>query len=176
MQILSTDQVLIHGIGDYITQSDWMAQNKTKAHWPAFCHALVYSSGFLLLQPSWKAWTVIFATHFLIDRYRLARYIVWAKNFLAPKTYWKQLRSGEWFPVSNQFNAEWRIWIDLAPGPMPAEFKDVLTVGEYRMLPFRECAGTGYPPSTPAWLSVWLLIIADNILHIAINGVALRWM
>jgi hypothetical protein len=66
-------QLLIHLWGDYILQSDWMAQNKTKAYLPAFVHALLYSLGFLLLRPSWKAWLVIAVTHFFIDRYRLAR-------------------------------------------------------------------------------------------------------
>ncbi len=32
---------------------------------------------------------------------------------------------------------------------------------------------TGYPSATPAWLAVWLLIIADNTLHLLINHYAL---
>lgn len=35
---------------------------------------------------------------------------------------------------------------------------------------------SGYPAGTPDWLAVWLLIIADNTLHVAINGVVLRWL
>lgn len=35
---------------------------------------------------------------------------------------------------------------------------------------------TGYPDDTPPWLAVWLLIIADNTLHLLINGAALRWL
>lgn len=35
---------------------------------------------------------------------------------------------------------------------------------------------TGYPVDTPPWLAVWLLIIADNIMHVLINGAALRWL
>lgn len=41
---------------------------------------------------------------------------------------------------------------------------------------FRECAATGYPPDRPPFLAVWLLIIADNILHVLINGLALRYL
>lgn len=79
------EQLILHLLGDYTLQSDWMAQNKTK-HWlPAFCHALVYSLPFLLIGSVW-AWLVIFTTHYLIDRYRLARYVCYAKNFLSPKT------------------------------------------------------------------------------------------
>ncbi len=35
---------------------------------------------------------------------------------------------------------------------------------------------TGYPESTPAWLSVWLLIVADNTLHLLINAAAVVWL
>lgn len=121
-------QLLLHLIGDYITQSDWMANNKTKAGWPAWCHATVYSLPFLLLCDQW-AFLVIWLTHFLIDRYRLARYVVFAKNFLG----WP-----------------WPKWGD--------------------------CKATGYPSERPAWLAVWLLIAADNTLHLAINYASLRWL
>ncbi|TGE07693.1 DUF3307 domain-containing protein [Hymenobacter fodinae] len=68
------EQILLHLLGDYVLQNDWMAQNKTKAHWPAFVHALLYALPFTLIAPSPLAWAVIFGTHFLIDRYRLALY------------------------------------------------------------------------------------------------------
>lgn len=74
------EQLILHLIGDYVTQSHWMADNKTKAHWPAFAHAMTYSMPFVLLSPSSEAFTVILLTHFLIDRYRLARYMVVLKN------------------------------------------------------------------------------------------------
>lgn len=128
-------QLIFHLIGDYVTQSDWMAQNKTKQLLPAFCHALMYSSPFIMLAVHaplpLTAWVVIFGTHLLIDRFRLARYVVFAKNFISP---WKT----------------WPKWAD--------------------------CSQTGYPNSTPLWLSVWLMIAADNTLHLAINYVALRWL
>lgn len=82
--MITADQIVIHSVGDYLTQSDWMANEKTKRWFPAFSHALLYSLGFLLLRPSLAAWAVIFGTHYLIDRYRLARYVVWLKNFIAP--------------------------------------------------------------------------------------------
>lgn len=75
-------QLIIHLIGDYCTQSDWMATNKTKASFPALMHALVYSLPFLLLTRRPVALFVIFGTHFFIDRFRLARYLVFAKNFM----------------------------------------------------------------------------------------------
>lgn len=129
------EQLILHLFGDYVTQSDWMAQNKMKANGPAWAHALIYSLPFLLLVRSAPnpqvAWMVIFVTHFTIDRYRLARYVVWAKNFLEP---------GKNNP------------------------------------PWIECTATGYPPDRPAWLAVWLMIAADNTLHLAINYAAVRWL
>lgn len=70
------EQLILHLCGDYLLQNDWLAQNKTKRHLPALIHALIYSLPFLLLQPSWAAWLMIFATHFFIDRYRLAKDLI----------------------------------------------------------------------------------------------------
>lgn len=74
-------QLILHLFGDYVTQSDWMANNKTKSFDAAFAHALIYSLPFWFIGSA-SAWVVIFTTHFLIDRYRLARFVVFAKNFL----------------------------------------------------------------------------------------------
>jgi hypothetical protein len=115
-------------VGDYLLQSDWMAGEKTKRSVPALAHALTYALPFLLLSPSPAAITVIVASHFVIDRWRLARWVVWAKNRLGPRS-------------------SWRAW--------------------------SECSATGYPPERPAWLATWLLILADNTIHVAINGTAL---
>jgi len=67
---------VLHFIGDYLLQNDYMAQNKTKSFVPAFIHALIYSLPFLILVPS-VYWFVLFISHFFIDRYRLAVY--WIK-------------------------------------------------------------------------------------------------
>lgn len=80
------EQLILHLLGDFVTQSDWMATNKTKRSWPAFCHAVVYSLPFLLIG-SPAAVCVIFVTHFFIDRYRLIRYLIWAKNWLSPQSH-----------------------------------------------------------------------------------------
>lgn len=68
------EQLLAHLIGDYLLQNDSMAVNKTKSHLWAFIHALTYSITFAFLAPSFLAWLVIFGTHFIIDRYRIALY------------------------------------------------------------------------------------------------------
>lgn len=81
-------QLIFHLTGDYVTQSDWMAQNKTRSTWAAFCHATVYAIPFLLIA-SVPAWLVIWSTHLIIDRFRLARYVCYAKNFLGAPSSWK---------------------------------------------------------------------------------------
>lgn len=138
------EQLLCHLWGDYVLQSDWMAQNKTKAFLPAWLHASAYTFAFLFLKPSLPAVFVIMVSHFLIDRFRLARYVVWLKNWMGP----------------------WEYYI-------PGE-----SMGRGRMRPTAPLAAspTGYPPETPVWLSVWLLIIADNTLHLTINYLALRYL
>lgn len=65
--------LILHFLGDYVFQNDWMAQNKTKSSYAAFVHALVYSVPFSLIV-SIHALLIIFLTHLLIDRFRLASY------------------------------------------------------------------------------------------------------
>lgn len=122
---------LAHLVGDYLIQSHWMATEKTKRWWPAIVHAVTYGLPFLLITQSPWALLVIVGTHAVIDRYRLARHVIWFKNLNAPRSHR-------------------RTW--------------------------EECSATGYPPETPAWLAVLLLIIADNTLHLLINFAAVYWL
>lgn len=125
-------ELIAHLLGDYALQSDWMAQEKTKRWGVAIVHAVVYSLPFLLLcTPSFAALTVMAVTHMVIDRLRLAKYISYAKNFLAPRAFWY----------------DWR-----------------------------DCEATGYHKDRPPWMSVWLLIITDNAIHLLINHFALRYL
>lgn len=145
-------ELILHLLGDYVLQSDWMANNKTKSSVAAGCHALVYSLPFLLLSPSWLAFAVILGTHFLIDRFRLARFVVWGKNCLGSPSWLRMMA-----------------WGDLHP-------RATTDTPEFCRLRWSNCSSTGYPSDTPAWLAVWLLIAADNTLHLAINHAALRWL
>lgn len=130
------EQLLLHLIGDYVTQSDWMAQNKRRSTYAAAVHASFYGLPFLFIG-SLPAVSVIMWTHFFIDRFAMARYLVFAKNFI----------------VFHDFSSE--AW------PWPK---------------WEDCKTTGYPSTSPPWLSVWLMIIADNTLHMCINYAALRWL
>lgn len=119
-----TRLMLAHLLGDYVTQTHHQAQRKTQAWGPALAHAATYTACHLLVtRTPWRL-AVIGGTHAVIDHYRLARWVVWAKNQAAPR----QWRS---FPTA-----------------------------------------TGYPGNTPDWLAVWLLIAADNTIHLTINALA----
>jgi hypothetical protein len=123
--------ILAHFVGDYLIQSDWMANEKTKRWWPAWAHALTYGLPFIAVTRSVPALVVIVVTHAVIDHYRLARHVAWAKNQLAPRS----------------FRQNWE-----------------------------ECKATGYGPDKPAWMAVWLMIIADNTMHMLINAAAVGWL
>ena len=82
--MFTADQLVAHAVGDYILQTSWMANTKTRSHVAAGLHAFTYALPFLLLRPSPAALAVIIVTHFLIDRYRLARYVCWAMNQIGP--------------------------------------------------------------------------------------------
>lgn len=92
--IVTAPQLLAHAVGDYVLQSDWQAQTKTEWWWPATLHAVTYGIPFLFLRPSLLALAVIIVSHYVIDRYRLARYVIWARNQLAPSRWRYTLRSG----------------------------------------------------------------------------------
>jgi hypothetical protein len=43
-------------------------------------------------------------------------------------------------------------------------------------LKWGDCSATGYHKDVPAWMSVWLMIAADNGIHLAINYTALKFL
>lgn len=127
--MFTADQFMAHVVGDYVLQSEWMATQKGRRSLATLVHCLSYILPFLFLTQNPLTLAIIGGTHFIIDRWNLARYIVWIKN----RPY---------------------------PGSSPWE----------------DCKETGFPSSTPMWLSGWLLIVMDNIMHITINGLALHYI
>jgi Protein of unknown function (DUF3307) len=104
----TVEQLLLHLIGDYVTQTDWMARSKASTTFPALCHAVVYSLPFLLLSPSLAAIVVIAVSHFLIDRFRLARHLAFAKNKLTGwHLRWEDCRTTGYPPEVPLANAFW---------------------------------------------------------------------
>jgi hypothetical protein len=115
---------LAHLVGDYLLQTHHQAVRKTQAWGPALAHAATYTAAHLPVTRDPRRLAVIGVTHAVIDRYRLARHVVWAKNQLAPAAY------------------------------RPPH------------------TATGYPEDAPPWLAFWLLIAADNVLHLLLNAAA----
>ena len=82
--------LICHLFGDYVFQSSWMANNKIKRLVPAIVHSCVYFVPFLIvLHPSLSATVVMIGTHILIDRFRLAKYVTFVSQYLAPPSEWK---------------------------------------------------------------------------------------
>jgi hypothetical protein len=75
------EQLILHLIGDYVTQTHRMATRKTASWAWAFAHAIVYSLPFMLLTTEPFAVFVILYSHAVIDRLRLARWVCWLKNW-----------------------------------------------------------------------------------------------
>jgi len=123
------EQLIAHLLGDYVFQTSHMAENKVHS-WPiAILHAFVYTIPFAFLTQSPLALAVIFSTHAVIDRYRLAHYVVMAKNMVGDPKNWRQFRTY-----------------------------------------------TGFADNTPAYMSVWLVIITDNTMHIIINYLSIKYL
>ena len=129
---VTADQLILHAIGDYVLQSDWMANTKTEKSFACVVHTTTYTLPFFLFTgASLEALAFICITHFIIDRWRIAKYVCYVKNFIGPRSSWK---------------------------------------------PWKECTTTGYHKDRPPWMTVWLLIITDNLMHVVCNAAALRWL
>lgn len=101
-------QLLCHLFGDFALQSSWMANNKTKRWFPATVHACVYFIPFfIVLRPSLMASVVMVVTHIVIDRFRLAKYVTFASQHLAPVNDWKS-----WSDCSNTgYHKDVPVWL-----------------------------------------------------------------
>jgi hypothetical protein len=155
--MITADQLVAHAVGDYILQSDWMATEKTKKSLAAFVHVVTYTLPFLFLTQVWWALALIAGTHFVIDRWRLARYVCWLKNWLGVP------RDKVIYPFTTG-------------KPMVESYSERVSDWSTVNKPWDECTATGYTKAKPDFLAVWLLIITDNILHVLINGLVLSYV
>lgn len=80
--------IFAHVIGDYIIQTDWMANEKTNRWLPAIIHGITYTIPYMLITQNIWALLIIGGTHIVLDHYRVAKYVVWIKNFMSPRKYW----------------------------------------------------------------------------------------
>lgn len=74
--------LLPHLMGDFLLQNQWMADNKQKSSLACAVHCLVYTLcyyAWFLATIGVVGYLVIFATHFVIDRFGLA--LVWMRCY-----------------------------------------------------------------------------------------------
>ena len=110
--MFTADQLVAHAVGDYVWLSDWVAAEKTKRSFPALVHCLVYTLPFLFLTQSPATLAVIAGVHFVIDRWHLARYVAWAKNWPWPGSApWKECRETGFRPETPRWLAGWLVII-----------------------------------------------------------------
>ncbi len=145
-------QLLIHLLGDFVLQSDYMALKKNENTTRCFIHVVLYTIPFLILTLAWKALLVIFVTHFLIDRFGLPKYLIYAKNHINP-----QLRYHPWKFCNKT-------------GYFDTPINSVDDFVDRRYLVDSE------EEIRPIWITVWLYIITDNGLHLAFNYLALTYL
>lgn len=137
--------LLCHFVPDFWLQSDWCAMNKSKKSWNCLVHVFIYTSCFLILTTSWKALLFIGITHFILDRWHvILKRMIWLKNH---------------FPT-----------LDYPP------YKYCDTSGYYDDSPYntyRDGEVRGYGRPRLFFITMWLYIIQDNLLHLICNLIAL---
>jgi hypothetical protein len=139
--------LLCHFVPDYLLQTDWMAMNKSKKSWNCLVHCLIYTVCFLLLTTSWKALLFIGVTHFILDRFHI---------ILKKLIYWKNC-----FPVGPV--APWRMCDSTG-------FYDDSPYNTYKQ---NKHTDKKYGKPRHFFITMWLYIIHDNILHLICNLIAL---
>lgn len=76
-------QFILHLVGDYLIQNDWMALNKKKLTWKGelACqvHCITYSLPFLFIG-SWQAVLAIYLSHYLFDRTNIVGWFLAVRN------------------------------------------------------------------------------------------------
>lgn len=89
-------QLISHLFGDFVFQNDWMASNKgvqnKKGYISCFVHCLVYTI-FFYSQATFLQLMLIFLSHFLIDKFRLA--FLWCNYFKVGA----RLEQGNWLKI-----------------------------------------------------------------------------
>ncbi len=110
--MITADQLVAHVVGDFVLQTDWMANGKSTRTLATLAHASFYILPFLLLTTNLATLLVIGGTHFLIDRFRLARYLVWARNIPWPGSKpWAECRENGFPPGLPPYLSTWLLII-----------------------------------------------------------------
>lgn len=155
------EQLLAHIFGDYVLQSDYLAQNKNKQSIPCLVHVLIYTSIFLLFTTSWKALLVIGGTHFIIDRFPgIIKKLIWWKNHINPNLSYAPYRlcnmTGCFDNIKNELNND----IYVKKFAENQKSTDPIEVFHPRL----------------NYITAWLYIITDNFFHLTINYLAIKYL
>lgn len=134
---------LCHFVGDYFTQSDWMALNKNKKTIPCLVHVILYTLCFVPFL-SFNALLFVAITHFIIDRFGIVKYLIWLKNHINPT-----MTYHPWSQCSITGYQDQEIIDSSKPE------------GQNKT-----------PPQRPFWLTLMLYIVSDNTLHLICNEFA----
>lgn len=106
--MFTADQIVAHLVGDYILQSDWMVREKGRNHLATFVHVVFYTLPFLLITTSPAALAVIALSHYAIDRWRMARFVIWLKNRPWPGSRpWSECEKTGYPPETPPYLAAW---------------------------------------------------------------------
>lgn len=106
--MFTADQLVAHMVGDYILQSDWMVREKGRNSFACAVHCVAYALPFLLLTTNPYTLAIIVVSHFFIDRWRLARYLIWLKNRPWPSSFpWKECVATGYPPNTPPWLAGW---------------------------------------------------------------------
>ena len=110
--MFTADQLVAHVIGDYILQSEWMATQKSRRSLPALVHSLTYLIPFLFITRNPYTLAVIAGTHFVLDRWHLARHVAWIKNRPWPGSApWSECSKTGFHPDTAPWLAGWLVII-----------------------------------------------------------------
>jgi hypothetical protein len=145
------EQLLVHLFGDYFLQPSWCALNKSKRSLPCLVHVLIYTACFLILTTSWKALLVIGLTHFILDRFPIIiKKLIWWREHLNPIMKYPSYGCCDTtgFFDDSPYNTKKGI----------VEFNNIPQIRR------------------PFCVTVWISIIIDNMFHLIINYLALRYL
>ena len=110
--MFTADQLVAHVVGDYILQSEWMATQKSRRSLPALVHRLTYLIPFLFITRNPYTLAVIAGTHFVLDRWHLARHVAWIKNRPWPGSApWSECSKTGFHPDTAPWLAGWLVII-----------------------------------------------------------------
>lgn len=170
------EQMLAHLFGDYVLQSPWMADNKSKRSWPCLVHVFYYTLPFLLLTRSWKALLAIAVSHFVLDRFALARYLTWLKNHVSPDGFpkWSLCTITGYFHERTEADFTIKFTANLTQAGTLIMPPEEFVVKQQLLQDYNEACKITRP--LPLFLAVMLAIIADNAFHLLCNYAALKWL